>query len=114
MTTLLEVTIEGLAGRGDAVHYALNRNLNIFFGLNGSGKTSLLKIIDAGFDDENESISNLAFRSARIKFYSAMKNLNVIRSISSQRESDPRDRESDIETVERRSYERQQFYMPGS
>lgn len=70
MTTLLEVTINGLAGRKDPVHYSLRPDVNIFFGLNGSGKTSLLKILHAGLSDSSSDLVRVPFNSARIKFYS--------------------------------------------
>ena len=45
MAHITEFAITGLAGRTDVYSGRFNRDVNIFFGLNGSGKTSLLKIL---------------------------------------------------------------------
>lgn len=82
MTTLLEVTIDGLAGRKDRIRYSLKRDVNIFFGLNGSGKTSLLKILHSGLDDDSGYLTRVAFNSASITFYSSSRKRSLERSIS--------------------------------
>jgi ATPase subunit of ABC transporter with duplicated ATPase domains len=82
MTTLLEVTIDGLAGREERVHYELRRDVNIFFGLNGSGKTSLLKILHSGLENDSASLARVPFNSASIKFFSNDSDRDFVRSIT--------------------------------
>lgn len=84
MTTLLEVTVDGLAGRVDPVHYPMRRDVNIFFGLNGSGKTSLLKILHSGLSNSHLILTRVPFSSAKIKFASESFGREYERSISSE------------------------------
>ncbi|MBC3812174.1 AAA family ATPase [Undibacterium aquatile] len=70
MAHILEFKITGLLGRKKAYHQVLNRDTNIFFGTNGSGKTSLLKILHAALNRETESLQNIVFKSAEVKIFS--------------------------------------------
>jgi predicted ATP-binding protein involved in virulence len=67
MTKLLKVEVNGLAGRKDPVKFDLRPDVNIFFGLNGSGKTSLLKILHSGLEDRTVGLAKVPFTSASIK-----------------------------------------------
>jgi len=62
--------ISGLAGKNGEVSRKLDRHLNIFFGLNGSGKTSLLKILNAAMANSPSSLRNVAFDTASVTIYS--------------------------------------------
>jgi predicted ATP-dependent endonuclease of OLD family len=84
MTTLQEVTVNGLAGRKEPIHYELKRDVNIFFGFNGSGKTSLLKILHAGLAGESGSLAGVPFNSASIGFFSTSQDKVIKRSITRQ------------------------------
>lgn len=71
MAHITEVTIEGLAGSDKTVSVSLNRDVNIVYGLNGSGKTSLLRILDSAMSGEGAVLANVPFVRATVKFYTA-------------------------------------------
>lgn len=91
MAILTEVTVDGLAGRTGAVHYPLRNDINIFFGLNGSGKTSLLKILHSGLADNSSYLARVAFKSARIRFRVGSGGREFERSISAGRKTRRKD-----------------------
>jgi recombinational DNA repair ATPase RecF len=45
MAYLKEVLVEKLVGRSTPTNIQFNRDVNVFFGTNGSGKTSLLRLL---------------------------------------------------------------------
>jgi predicted ATPase len=81
MSHIIEFAIEGLAGRPDTYSERLNRHVNVFFGENGSGKTSLLKILHCALSGNVESLENVPFKSARVKFYSVAEKRAFVRTI---------------------------------
>lgn len=70
MAHITEFTISGLAGRKEIYHQVLDRHTNIFFGFNGSGKTSLLKILHSAMSRDGKILENVPFDSAEVKIYS--------------------------------------------
>jgi predicted ATP-dependent endonuclease of OLD family len=70
MSHIVEFSITGLAGRKDVYARTLDRHVNVFFGLNGSGKTSLLKILHSAMSSDPRSLRNVPFRDAEVKVYS--------------------------------------------
>lgn len=60
----------GLAGNADPVQFELNRHLNIFWGLNGSGKTSMLKILHSALSNNAGILAKVPFTEATVDFYS--------------------------------------------
>jgi AAA15 family ATPase/GTPase len=70
MAHITEFTVSGLAGRNGAYHQVLDRYVNIFFGLNGSGKTSLLKILDSAMSLNGKILENVPFTNAEVKVFS--------------------------------------------
>lgn len=60
------IEISGLAGSDKDVKYDLNTDVNIFFGANGSGKTSLLKILNAAASNTTANLVDVPFRSAKV------------------------------------------------
>lgn len=70
MAHITEFTVEGLAGRTEAYSQRLDRHVNVFFGLNGSGKTSLLKILNGAMSIEADSLQSVPFKRAEVKIYS--------------------------------------------
>ncbi len=67
-TWISEIEISGLAGSDQTIKYKLNSDINLFFGANGSGKTSLLKIINAASIYDETDVSDIPFHSAKITF----------------------------------------------
>jgi len=70
MSHIVSFRIEGLAGRHEPLELELNRDTNIFFGMNGSGKTSLLKILHAAMSNETKILRGVPFTAAKVRIYS--------------------------------------------
>jgi predicted ATPase len=70
MTHILEFSVHNLAGRTSPYHQTLNRDLNIFFGNNGSGKTSLMKILHSAIEGDAAILENVPFTKAEVKIFS--------------------------------------------
>lgn len=70
MAYITSFKILGLNGRKKPIAAELNRGVNVFFGSNGSGKTSILRIIDSALSGDASSISDINFTKAVVKFYS--------------------------------------------
>lgn len=70
MSHIVSFAIKGLAGRKGVYAKTLNRDVNVFFGLNGAGKTSLLRIIDAAMSNSVVSLLNVPFDEARVTVHS--------------------------------------------
>jgi len=70
MSHIVEFSISGLAGRKDVYTQTLDRHVNVFFGLNGSGKTSLLKILHSAMTGDSRNLRNVPFQAAEVKIYS--------------------------------------------
>ncbi len=62
--------IEGLAGRSEPCSAELNPYVNVCFGLNGSGKTSLLRILHSALYADAETLKDVPFNSAEVVIYS--------------------------------------------
>jgi hypothetical protein len=75
MAHIVEFSIAGLAGYERVYSQKLNEDINIFFGLNGSGKTSLLKILHSAMNNDTSILENVPFKNAEVKIYS--KNHNI-------------------------------------
>jgi predicted ATP-dependent endonuclease of OLD family len=60
------IEISGLAGSEKVIKYELNSDINIFFGVNGSGKTSLLKILNAAATNTTANLADVPFQSAKM------------------------------------------------
>lgn len=71
MTYVAEFEVSGLVGRRGAVRSKLNRDVNVFFGVNGSGKTSLLRILHAALSTETRPLAATAFTHARVTIVDA-------------------------------------------
>lgn len=70
MAHIVEFTIAGLVGNKRVYHKKLNRNLNVFFGLNGSGKTSLLKILHSAMSCDADILRHVCFEWAEVVVHS--------------------------------------------
>ena len=70
MAHITEISIEGLLGRADPVKLTLNRGVNIFFGENGCGKTTLLKVLDAALSRDGTAMERLPVSKATVDIFS--------------------------------------------
>lgn len=77
-----KVRVEGLAGRKSPYELELNKDVNIFFGLNGSGKTSLLKIIHSALSNDATMLIGVPFTSAEVSILVDGREAKLTRSIS--------------------------------
>ncbi|MFE3572568.1 AAA family ATPase, partial [Bacillus subtilis] len=94
MTRVTSFTIKGLSGRRDVVHHDLNEDVNVFWGPNGSGKTSMLKILHSALYNDTDALRGVAFRSARVEFYSDNHAKTIVREITKR---ELRDNNEDLE-----------------
>ena len=81
MAHIIDFTIEGLAGRKEVYKQRLNRDINVFYGLNGSGKTSMLRILDSAMQGDASRITMVPFETAEVTIYSVDLGREVIRRI---------------------------------
>lgn len=70
MAHIVDFKVTGLAGRTKPISRKLDRHVNVFFGLNGSGKTSLLRILDAAMSGSVETIRQVPFETAEVTIFS--------------------------------------------
>lgn len=70
MAHIVSFRIEGLAGRSQPLEMAMDRHVNVFFGLNGCGKTSLLKILHSAMSNNASLLTRVPFTSASVSIYS--------------------------------------------
>ncbi|HET6406609.1 MAG TPA: ATP-binding protein [Chthoniobacteraceae bacterium] len=70
MAHITEINIEGLLGRTEPIHLKLNRGVNVFFGENGCGKTTLLKVLDAALDRDGAAMARLPVSKATVDIFS--------------------------------------------
>lgn len=72
MAHIVELSVGGLAGRRKVYTQKLNRTVNVFFGLNGSGKTSLLRILNSAMEDDATGLEWVPFDWAEITIHTIM------------------------------------------
>lgn len=82
MSHIVEFKITGLVGRKGVYEQKLNRDLNVFYGLNGSGKTSLLRILDSAMSGDADILRIVPFESAEVTIYSINYQKEFVRTIS--------------------------------
>jgi predicted ATP-dependent endonuclease of OLD family len=70
MAHITEISIEGLLGRTEPIKLSLNRGVNIFFGENGCGKTTLLKVLDAALSRDGSAMERLPVTKATVDIFS--------------------------------------------
>lgn len=68
MAKIRHAEVKGLAGRHDTLVVDFNSDLNVFWGMNGSGKTSFLKILHSALAGDSSSIVRVPFKSALVVF----------------------------------------------
>jgi len=82
MTRVDQISVEGLAGRTKPITIDLDPDMNVFFGLNGTGKTSLLKILYSAIRNRTEMLQGVSFESATVKLFSHQDGKAITRTIS--------------------------------
>jgi predicted ATP-dependent endonuclease of OLD family len=85
MAHIIDFTIGGLAGRKEVYEERLNRDINVFYGLNGSGKTSLLRILDSAMAGDASRITMVPFETAEVTIHSVDWKREFVRSIEKPR-----------------------------
>ena len=76
--------IEGLAGREEVVASKLNSDVNVCFGANGSGKTSLLRILHSALQNDADLLKDVPFTSAEVVIYSFGREIDYTYSITKE------------------------------
>ena len=77
----------------------LNRHVNVFWGLNGAGKTTILKILHAAMNNETAGLDDLPFETAEVtlRLVSNGEDVVIVRRYSkSEDEGDADDDSSDL------------------
>jgi predicted ATP-dependent endonuclease of OLD family len=82
MSHIIDFRIEGLAGRNEPFEWKLDRNVNVFFGRNGCGKTSLLKILHSAMDNNASMLARVPFTSATVTIHSLAWNQQFVRTLT--------------------------------
>lgn len=81
MSYFINAQIVGLAGKDNSTRIKFNRHLTVVYGLNGSGKTSLLKILDSAMTGDAAPLEKVPFTSATVQFASLHNGTTYTRSI---------------------------------
>jgi predicted ATP-binding protein involved in virulence len=81
MSHIVEFTIEHLAGRREPLSLKMDRHINIMFGLNGCGKTSLLKILHSAMSNDATMLARVPFSAASVSIHSLNWNKTFRRTI---------------------------------
>lgn len=78
---ITRVIIENLAGRTEPLSLDLDHRLNVFFGLNGSGKTSLLHLLHSAMTGNALTVENVPFSRAEVHIYSQQMDAIIVRTL---------------------------------
>jgi energy-coupling factor transporter ATP-binding protein EcfA2 len=70
MAFIRSFRIEGLVGRKSDCSFSLNEGVNVFFGPNGSGKTSLLRILHSALSGDADMLKDVPFSKAEVVIFS--------------------------------------------
>lgn len=88
MAYITELRVRGLAGNSRELHYKLDPHVNIFWGLNGSGKTSLLRLLHAALMNDTASLQRIPFKSVSFQIFDPSSRATFVRSIDMDAEPD--------------------------
>ncbi|MFI1293240.1 AAA family ATPase [Streptomyces sp. NPDC020792] len=75
MPSIVSFEIAGLAGRQEIIRHSLQPDVNVFWGPNGSGKTSMLKILHSALQDEASLLVRVPFDWAVVKIKSGSRDI---------------------------------------
>lgn len=67
MSRVIRFSISGLAGRSETLKRDLNAGVNIFWGMNGCGKTSMLKILHSALQNDASLLARVPFTQASVQ-----------------------------------------------
>lgn len=81
MAHIVSFVVTGLVGREKPLVCELNRDVNIFFGSNGSGKTSLLKILHSAMTGDPRPVTQTVFEKAEVTIFSMDKKRTFTRTL---------------------------------
>jgi len=70
MAKIVEITVEGLGGGNKVLRKSLDPHINVFFGKNGGGKTTLLRTLHSALRNEAKIISDTTVKTAAIEIES--------------------------------------------
>jgi energy-coupling factor transporter ATP-binding protein EcfA2 len=82
MTWVKSISVAGLAGRDGTTTLDFNRDVNVLWGVNGCGKTSLLKILHGALRGDAKSLVRVPFESATVKFVDDLYKITHTRTLS--------------------------------
>ncbi|MFK0108027.1 AAA family ATPase [Streptomyces sp. NPDC091217] len=96
MSRVIRFSISGLAGRSETLKRDLNAGVNIFWGKNGCGKTSMLKILHSALQNDASLLARVPFSQAsvQIETYTGV----IERRINNISNQDPRTEEETLFT----------------
>jgi len=86
MAIIRSIKVRGLAGRRKSLALDLQPDLNVIWGLNGSGKTSLLKIIHSALVDDATSLLRVPFDTATVVLSSGRSGQEIVERHIDRRE----------------------------
>jgi energy-coupling factor transporter ATP-binding protein EcfA2 len=72
MAYIRSFIVEELAGRRLSAEINFNRDVNVFFGANGSGKTSLLRILHSALSGRSRQLRKIPFANATVEIGDAL------------------------------------------
>jgi predicted ATPase len=102
MAYIVKFEISDLAGRPGNYAQTLNRDVNVFFGVNGSGKTSLLKILHSAMEKDASILENVPFSKAVVVVYSEDYGREFVYSIENTRSVETETKDKSAVTVDER------------
>jgi predicted ATPase len=82
MSHFIDAEIAGLAGKAPQTLISFDRHVNIIYGPNGTGKTSLLKILHSAMTGQAEILRNVPFTRAVVRFESLSRQRTITRTIA--------------------------------
>jgi ABC-type cobalamin/Fe3+-siderophores transport system ATPase subunit len=96
MARIVSFRVDGLAGRDGMYSKILERDVNVFYGINGTGKTTLLKILHSALSTDTSILEGLPFKSAEVEVY-----LNRHRSVFKRKFEQP-EKQAQAEEAQKR------------
>lgn len=82
MAILRRATVSGLAGQDKSHDIRFNRDVNVFWGPNGCGKTSFLKILHSALQGDASYLVRVPLRKAEVAFFEHRQSRDFTRTLS--------------------------------